>query len=98
VGSVTVWDRIYASLWLGHSSYCRRVPDVLLRTSIRRAILDALADELTIMEATEVVAVGWATRRITRGDSPAAVGHASALVYSVGAEIALDFHESRSAA
>lgn len=70
--------------------------DVLLRSSIRRSILDALADELTIMEATEVVAVGWATRRSQRGDSPASVGHASALVYSVGAELALDFAETRS--
>lgn len=74
------------------------MPDVLLRASIRRAILDALADELTIADATEVIAVGWASRRVLRGDSPAAVGHTSALVYAVGAELALDFSESRSAA
>lgn len=67
------------------------MPSALLRSSVRRAILAELADELTIEAATEVVAVGWSARRAHRGESPATVATTSALVYSVGADLAVEF-------
>jgi len=61
----------------------------VLTAAIRQEILSVLAgsDTVTVPSATSQVAAGWSARRRRRGDSPAAVRAAAAMVSLVGADL-----------
>jgi len=61
----------------------------VLTTAIRQEILPVLAgsETVTVPFATAQVAAGWSARRRRRGDSPAAVRAAAAMVCLVGANL-----------